>query len=241
MSSGPASLAGGSPVGPTLRQKVWGWVLDYWYLAYWMVRGIFARSTPVQLLHPPTGPCPPVLLIPGVYENWRFMQPIAEDLYRSGHPVHVLDKLGYNVGAIPKMALVVSEYLERSDLHDVTVIGHSKGGLIGKFVLADLDPSRRIKHVIAINTPFSGSRYASLFLLRSVRMFAPSGAVIRQLTQNAMVNKNISSLYSIFDPHLPETSRLGGAENIVLPSIGHFRPIGDAETLSIIRTIVKRT
>ena len=169
------------------------------------------------------------------------MQPIAEDLYRAGHPVHVLDKLGYNVGAIPKMALVVSEYLEHADLHDVTVIGHSKGGLIGKLVFADLDPSRRIKHVIAINTPFSGSRYASLFRLPSVRMFAPTSAVIRQLTQNAIVNKNISSLYSVFDPHIPETSRLAGAENIVLPSIGHFRPIGDAATLSIVRTIVNRT
>lgn len=225
---------------PTLPQKVWGWALDYWYVAYWMARGIVARSTPDQLLHPPTGPDPPVLLIPGVYENWRFMQPIAEHLYRAGHPVHVLDKLGYNTGSIPKMALIVAEYLNRSDLYGVTVIGHSKGGLIGKFALADPESSRRIKHVVAINTPFSGSRYASLFLLPSVRMFAPRGPMIRQLMENAFVNKRITSLYSVFDPHIPETSRLEGAENIVLPGIGHFRPIGDAATLGIIHAIVNR-
>ena len=193
--------------------KIRGWLLDYCYLAYWMVRGVFSRSTPDQLLHPPSGSGVPILLIPGVYENWRFMQPIAAHLYSAGHPVYVVDKLGYNTGAVEAMAKIVSENLESLELHDVVVIAHSKGGLIAKHALANPDTSHRVRHVIAINTPFSGSRYANLFLMPSVRMFMPTGLMITQLALNSAINSHISSLYSVFDPHIPETSQLAGAEN----------------------------
>jgi triacylglycerol lipase len=219
-------------------QKIRGWLLDYCYVAYWMTRGFFSRSSPEQFRHPPIGPYGPILLIPGVYENWRFMQPIAAHVYGAGHPVHVLDKLGYNTGAIAAMARIVREYLRSSKLQDVVVIAHSKGGLIMKYALADPETSRRVKHVIAINTPFSGSRYASLFLLPSVRMFTPTGSMIKQLALNHAINKQITSLYSVFDPHIPETSHLAGAENIILPTIGHFRPIADASTLKTIDRIL---
>ena len=225
---------------PKTGQKLWGWALDYAYVTYWLARAVVGRGKPDQRLHPASQPRPPVLIIPGVFESWRFMQPVAEHLYRRGHPVHVLDQLGWNTGAIPEMAVLVSEYLEREDLHDVTVVAHSKGGLIAKQALGQPGTLARVRHLIAVNTPFSGSRYASLFLLPSVRMFAPNGPVIRALALETAVNRRISSLYSVFDPHIPETSRLEGAENITLPTIGHFRPLADPRTLQLIMTILDR-
>ena len=223
---------------PSAAQKARGWFLDYCYVAYWLARGLFSRSSPEQFRNPPTGQRSPILLIPGVYENWRFMQPIAAHVYEAGHPVHVLDKLGYNTGAIAKMAQIVQEYLRSTELEDVIVIAHSKGGLIMKYALADQDTSRRVQHVITINTPFSGSRYAYLFLLPSVRVFTPRGSMIKQLALNNAINSQITSLYSVFDPHIPETSQLVGAENVILPAIGHFRPIADASTLETIDRIL---
>ena len=235
------ALAQPAPPSPSRVQKLRGWVQDYAYVTYWWLRAFFGRTSPDQYLHPDTGPRPPVLVIPGVYESWRFMQPVVEHLYRAGHPVHVLDKLGFNTGAIPAMAEIVQEYLRRLDLTDVIVVAHSKGGLIAKSALAEADIVRRVQRVIAINTPFAGSRYAYLFLIRSVRMFIPTGPVIRALQANLVLNSMISSLYSVFDPHIPETSHLEGAENIVLPSIGHFRPIGDPDTLATVDAIVARS
>jgi pimeloyl-ACP methyl ester carboxylesterase len=228
------------PMKPSAVQKIRGWFLDYCYLAYWMLRGLFSRSTAEQLLQPQTGFGAPILLIPGVYESWRFMQPVAAHLYRAGHPVYVLDKLGYNTGAVEAMAKIVSECLESLDLGEVIIIAHSKGGLIAKHALANPDTIHRVRHVIAINTPFSGSRYANLFLMPSVRMFMPTGLMITQLALNRAINAHISSLYSVFDPHIPETSHLEGAENIILPAIGHFRPIGDQRTLETIDRILAR-
>lgn len=227
------------PPGP--RQKLRGWAQDYWYVAYWMARGAFGRRTPEQLLEPLGPRRPPILLLPGVYENWRFMQPVADHVHAAGHPVHVLDKLGYNTGAIPAMAEIAAAYLVERDLTNVTIIAHSKGGLIGKYALIESDVLHRVSRLIAINTPFSGSTYAGLFLLPSVRMFMPAGPMIHQLLTNTVMNSLISSLYSVFDPHIPQTSRLEGAENIVLPTTGHFRPMGDPETLRIIDAILARS
>ncbi len=232
-------MAESPTASPGRAQKMWGWVLDYGYVTYWTARAVVGRGEPGKLLHPHTGPRSPVLLIPGVFESWRFMQPVAEHLYRQGHPVHVLHQLGWNTGAIPDMAATVSEYLERVDLDDVTIVAHSKGGLIAKQALAHPGTLARVRHVISINTPFSGSRYASLLVLPSVRMFAPNGLVIRALTLETAVNRRISSLYSVFDPHIPETSHLDGAENIILPTIGHFRPLGAPHTLKLIMAILK--
>jgi triacylglycerol lipase len=222
----------------TSRQKLWGWLLDYGYVSYWTLRALVGRSKPDQRLHPAGQPRSPVLLIPGVFESWRFLEAVAEHLYRRGHPVHVLDQLGYNTAAIPGLAVLAADYLEREDLRDVTIVAHSKGGLIAKQALGQPGTLARVRHVIAVNTPFSGSRYASLFLLPSVRMFAPKGPVIRALALETAVNERISSLYSVFDPHIPETSRLDGAENIVLPTIGHFRPLGAASTLELITSLI---
>ncbi|GAA1831520.1 esterase/lipase family protein [Microlunatus capsulatus] len=230
----------GSPPPLTRRAQLLGWLLDYAYVTRWTLRAVVGRSHPDRWLHPVAPRRTPVLLIPGVFETWRFLQPVAEHLHRRGHPVHVLAELGWNTRAIPELAALVAAHLEREDLHDVVVVAHSKGGLIAKQAFGQPGTLDRVRHVIAIGTPFSGSRYAALFLLPSVRMFAPRGPVIRALALETAVNRRISSLYSVFDPHIPETSRLEGAENVVLPTVGHFRPLGDPRTLALVTAILDR-
>lgn len=224
---------------PTRTQRLHGWWRDYTYVARQLATAAITRTPPHRLdLSAPQQA--PVLLIPGVYENSRFLQPLAVHLHRTGHPVHVLDALGYNTRSIADTVLVVRDYLDRLDLHDVVVVAHSKGGLIAKHALGEPATYSRVNRVIAVNTPFSGSRYASLFWLPSVRMFAPNHPMIRQLGLDRTVNSKITSLYSVFDPHIPESSHLEGGENIVLPAIGHFRPLADPRTLETISAIIAR-
>lgn len=35
---------------PSLVRKLWGWVLDYAYVTYWMARAVLGRSSPDQTL-----------------------------------------------------------------------------------------------------------------------------------------------------------------------------------------------
>jgi hypothetical protein len=105
----------------------------------------------------------------------------------------------------------------------------------GKFVMMQLDPDRRIAGMVAVCAPFSGSRYASFMLLPSLRAFSPRSAVTMQLSREGRVNERITSVYGLFDPHIPEGSMLPGARNIQLETAGHFRILAHEDT---IRTIL---
>jgi hypothetical protein len=111
--------------------------------------------------------------------------------------------------------------------HPVTIVAHSKGGLIGKYALDHLNSRHRLERLIAIAAPFSGSPYARWFINRAVRDFAPTTAIIRELQSATTHNHRITSIYGTFDPHIPGRSALAGATNLELPVKGHFRLLAD--------------
>ena len=65
--------------------------VDYAYVAARQVQGALRARRPV-----PTGPggASPVVLLPGVYETWQLLGPVATALARAGHPVHAVPGLG---------------------------------------------------------------------------------------------------------------------------------------------------
>ena len=134
------------------------WALDYVYA----VRGLVAAASPGQGAEgyaTVRGRARrTIVVIPGVYETWQFLRPLITRLHDAGHPVHVIADLGWNAGSVPEAAALVAKHLSDHDLRDVTIIAHSKGGLVGKYAMALLDPDDRISDMIAIATPFGGSR-----------------------------------------------------------------------------------
>lgn len=182
----------------------------------------------------------PVVILPGVYETWHFLRPIADELNRRGHPVHVVHALGYNRDPVPATAALVARELAALDLRDVALVAHSKGGLIGKHLLAYDDPDGRIDRLVAVATPFGGSRLARYTLGSTLRAFLPGDPVIRGLADERAVNARITSIYPRFDPNIPEGSRLEGATNVEIPLWGHFRILTAAEALAAVVAAVER-
>lgn len=211
------------------------WAEDYLYALGAQLRSAFSRTRPDEFL---SGSGRPVVVIPGVYEDWRFMLPLVRRLHKAGHPVHVVTLLQRNLLAVPKAAELIAAYVHARDLEDVMIVAHSKGGLIGKYAMMSLDPEARVRGMVAICSPFSGSRYASFMLLPSLRAFSPRDAVTVQLSREERVNERITSVYGLFDPHIPEGSVLPGARNIQLQTGGHFRILSSEDT---IRTILAET
>lgn len=216
------------------------WWMDYFYVTRMQIKSAFGRKKPEDYR---TKGGEPVLIIPGIYENWRFMQPVAKLLHSKGYDVHVLTGLGYNRGTIEKMALVAKKYLKENNLKNISIVAHSKGGLIGKHLLTITQEPKIIRTLIAINTPFSGSKYAYFFLLPSLRIFTPNSPTLALLNKNSEVNKYITSIYAVFDPHIPGGSYLKGARNIQLDTHGHFRVLAGrkvhAAVLHSLRSIAK--
>jgi hypothetical protein len=203
------------------------WLLDYFYILRAQSLGVISRSQASSYQNPQS-PLPSIILIPGIYEKWQFMEPIAHLLRSHHYDVHVIEDLGYNRRGVEDMARMVNDYIHAANLHEVIMIAHSKGGLIGKFLLANPNADGKIKGLIALNTPFSGSLYAYLFLLfKSIRIFTPRSPILTYLAKNQQVNASIVSIYGQFDPHIPRGSKLEGARNIQLETYGHFRIVDD--------------
>ncbi|WP_369373081.1 esterase/lipase family protein [Promicromonospora sp. Populi] len=167
----------------------------------------------------------PVVLLPGIYETWEFLEPVAIALARVGHPIHAVPALRHNLRPVPESADVVVEHLDRAGLTGAILVAHSKGGLIGKRVLLS-ETGGRLLGMVTIATPFAGSRWARYMLTRALRSFDPRDPVLLALAGELLVNERITALYPRFDPHIPDIAQLPGARNIELPLSGHFRPLG---------------
>lgn len=223
----------------SLIRHGWAWFLDYVYVTRWQIRGFLIRRDPAPYLKAGVRGADPVVLIPGIYETWQFMEPVAEHLHRLGHPVHVVRPLGYNRGTVAAMAALVADYIHSHALENVTIVAHSKGGLIGKYVMTTTDAGGSVARMVAVNTPFNGSIYADFALAPSIRAFSRRNRVLRTLLRNIDVNHRIASIYSSFDPHIPGGSYLPGARNIRLDTMGHFRIIGDRRLLETIEETLR--
>ena len=220
-------------MGVVTTAREWG--ADAWMGASWKLR--YARH-PRESIDLADGTRAPVLVIPGVHETWHFMRPIALHLHGAGHPVHVLPQLGHNVAPIPDSAAFAQRYLDDNDLEHVVIVGHSKGGLIGKHMMAVDDTAHRITALVAITTPFAGSSLAKFSPIPSLREFRGNAPTVATLRERSELNDRITSIYGTFDPMIPERSRLEGARNVEIAVGGHFRPLVSPEVLRIVERAV---
>lgn len=204
----------------TRRQHAARLIADYPNALRFRVRAARDWAVPASFAR---GSLRPVVILPGIYESWHYLRPIAERLNADGHPVHVIPTLGLNRAPIPATAAHVSAQLAARGLVGVALVAHSKGGIIGKHVMAVDDQDGRVDRLIAIASPFNGSAMARIAPNPALRAFLPDDPVITALAGERSVNARITSIYPSFDPHIPEGCVLDGARNIELPVIGHFR------------------
>ncbi|MEP6479772.1 MAG: alpha/beta hydrolase [Rhodoglobus sp.] len=209
----------------------WQVALDYVYATSARAGNLVRGGVPDALS---SGERTPVLLIPGVYEPWRFLLPIGRRLSALGHPVHVLPELGYNLAPIADTAAFVQRYLDDHDLERVSIVGHSKGGIVGKHMMAINDLSHRIERMVAIASPFTGSTRAKYVPVRTIRPFLPGNELLTTLAANLELNARITSIYPAEDQVIPNGSYLEGATNVVLPLVGHFRILSDPRVVGAV-------
>lgn len=218
-------------IGRLLETAIRGfaWAADYVFVLRWQLRSLLRRR-PAWAAHNPAAHGVPVLLLPGIFESWRFLEPLGLRLAEAGHPVHVVD-LGFNRRPVAALARRVGTAIAAAEVDGAVIVAHSKGGLIGKQLMLDElrratrgGPAPRVRGMVAINTPFGGSRYAGFFPLASVRAMSPTA--LRSFSGQRQVDDRITSVYASWDPHVPEGSELVGATNVRVPQRGHFRVLG---------------
>lgn len=213
-----------------MASRFLAWIKDSAWALRAIASGLFRTRIPASFA---LGERAPVLIIPGVFENWTMLRGLCEELNTAGHPIHVISQLGRNTGPIPEAADCVAAYLRTHQLTDVLLLTHSKGGLIGKYLLAH-EPELAIEHLITIATPFAGSPYARFARHPVLIGFREDDHLLASLGSNTLNNHQITTITPAFDPYIPTGSDLPGARNIRLPTSGHFRILDDRSLLTLV-------
>lgn len=233
------------------------WLLDYAYAGWRQLLSLFRCGVPASYAEGDPA-LPAIVLLPGVFETWLFLEPAATRLNSAGFRVFSVPALGINSRPVPESASLVNATLAQlAQFHGVTdciLLAHSKGGLIGKHAMLDAgstmgEPavgSRKghlaapgIAGLVAVATPFSGSPYARYLFPRTLRDFSPANEVLLSLLARKAMNHRVVSIYPAFDPHIPGGSALAGALNVELPISGHFRTLADETLLAAVEHAVK--
>jgi triacylglycerol lipase len=221
-------------------QKLKYWLVDYLH----MLRGhaaTFLYREPSHYRGYVIEGKPPIILIPGVYSKWQFLKKIADTLSLAGHPIYTIPKLGYHTESVARSAALVRELINEKKLEKVIILAHSKGGLVGKYLLAYGNSDERVVKVIAIATPFQGSHVVRFLPFGPLRELHPESGLIKDLYARHDVNGRIVSIYGTKDNHVWPSAHciLDGAKNIQVPVNGHHKILFSKKVLEIVKQEVE--
>lgn len=224
---------------------------DYAYALQAQVQGLLPDDAAARRLEVPPGGGPgrvPVVLLPGIYEPWQVMAPLAWALHDAGHPVHVLRTLGRQGAPVGALADAVRAELDERGLTDVWLVAHSKGGLVGKSLLVDdaadalaTGAPRRYRGLVAVATPWSGSVLAPLVPLHAVRELGPRAAGLLALAAQTEADADIVAVRPRWDQLVRGASwsvAPAGAREVVLDSDGHFGVMRDPELHRVVLEVL---
>src|SRR5438270_6102435 len=131
-----------------------------------------------------------VILLPGFGETWFFMEKIGNHLNSLGFKVHVIRSLARNTAPVEKLSDIIEHYLVENNLNGVTLVAHSKGGLVARYLLA-LSPAKdRINRTITIASPHHGTSRANLKVL-NLHQLVPDSLLLRELYKYHEINSKI--------------------------------------------------
>ena len=211
---------------------------DWVHVSATWPRALLDRTHPEALA---TGSRSPIVLLPGIWEPWRYLLPIARALHGVGHPIHPVPALRLNGAPLDASADVVAEAITGHGANQVILVAHSKGGLIGKQLMLNEAVGHRIMGMVSLCTPFGGSSLAIRPLARTpLGLFSPTNSALRALAEEVGVNARITSIGSRWDEMVPAGTHLDGARNLTLSSAGHFRPLALPHTHEVVVSEVQR-
>ncbi|POX57897.1 lipase [Streptomyces sp. Ru62] len=182
----------------------------------------------------PVRPAPPVVLLHGFIDNRSVFVLLRRTLAQHGR--HRVESLNYSPLtcdiriAAELLGRHIEEICERTGSARVDIVGHSLGGLIARYYTQCLGGDLRVRTLVTLGTPHSGTRVAPLADAHPiVRQMRPGSAVIEELARPAPGCRTRfvsfwSDLDSLMDPL--ESARLEhpdlDAQNVRVTGIGHL-------------------
>jgi pimeloyl-ACP methyl ester carboxylesterase len=190
-----------------------------------------AAASPTRL---PAEPKPPVVLLHGFIDNRSVFVLLRRSLAQHGH--QQIESLNYSPltcdirTAAELLGRHIEEICRRTGQPQVDIVGHSLGGLIARYYVQRLGGDLRVRTLVSLGTPHSGTRVVPLADAHPiVRQMRPGSEVIEELRLPAPDCRTRfvsfwSDLDHVMDP--PETACVDHpdllAQNVQVTGIGHL-------------------
>lgn len=138
----------------------------------------------------PTETRPPVVLLHGFIDNRSVFVLLRRNLAQHGRQ-HIeslnYSPLTYDIRAAAELlGRHIEDLCERTGRDRVDIVGHSLGGLIARYYVQRLGGDLRVRTLVTLGTPHSGTRVVPLMNAHPiVRQMRPGSAVIEELREPA--------------------------------------------------------
>ncbi|WP_328438951.1 alpha/beta fold hydrolase [Streptomyces sp. NBC_00457] len=153
-------------------------------------RGPGPALPPPDTAQLPTEAKPPVVLLHGFIDNRSVFVLLRRSLAQHGR--QQIESLNYSPltcdirAAAELLARHIEEICERTGSNQVDIVGHSLGGLIARYYVQRLGGDIRVRTLVTLGTPHSGTRVAPLMNAHPiVRQMRPGSDVLEELTRPA--------------------------------------------------------
>ncbi|MGI5195399.1 alpha/beta fold hydrolase [Streptomyces sp. CA-288835] len=182
----------------------------------------------------PTRPKPPVVLLHGFIDNRSVFVLLRRSLAQHGR--QQIESLNYSPltcdirTAAELLGRHIEEICERTGQQEVDIVGHSLGGLIARYYVQRLGGDARVRTLVTLGTPHSGTSVAPLMNAHPiVRQMRPGSDVLEELCEPALGCRTQfvsfwSDLDQLMDPL--ETACVEHpdllAQNVRVSGIGHL-------------------
>ncbi|GAB2949333.1 alpha/beta fold hydrolase [Streptomyces pseudoechinosporeus] len=182
----------------------------------------------------PTPPKPPVVLLHGFIDNRSVFVLLRRSLAQHGR--QQIESLNYSPltcdirTAAELLGRHIEEICERTGQQEVDIVGHSLGGLIARYYVQRLGGDVRVRTLVTLGTPHSGTRVVPLMNAHPiVRQMRPGSTVLEELREPAPACRTRfvsfwSDLDQLMDPL--ETACVEHpdllAQNVRVSGVGHL-------------------
>lgn len=162
----------------------------------------------------------PILMIYGFGATRRTLAILENRLKQDGYTIFSLNLGGFfgtfNTESIEESARYIDTKIEKiykkyNIRGKLSVIGHSKGGLIGQYYIKMLNGSKRVKTFITLGTPHNGNPWCLIgaftpitWFCKSIKQMSPLSSFLKALKETSFPKSiQVYSIYSKDDVVCP--------------------------------------
>ena len=204
-------------------------------LAEWAVSAALSALRPAGFLWLPgatqRGPRP-VIVLHGYAMNRANYLPLAYRMAKAGlGPIFGFEywTLGRVAAGARQLGWFVDDVLAATGAEQVDIIGHSMGGVVGRYYVCLAGGDGRVKNLVTLGSPHGGTDVSSMGLGHPTRELLLGSKLVTRLTlAPPPMHTKITVIWSRGDALVPGGRQhpLPGAEIIMYDDLGHVALLG---------------